>query len=66
MKLARPTRKMIRAKCSDCLLLKANKTHGYDCGCPDCPLYPAQPWRGREMAARLMDSIDRRMAEAKR
>lgn len=51
--LALPTRAMIRRMCSDCLCLEANRANGWDCEVPDCPLYPAMPWRGRQMPERL-------------
>ena len=53
LRLARPTRKMVRAHCADCLCLAVNQCYGFDCGVETCSLYPAMPWRGRSMPGRL-------------
>ena len=64
VRLERPTRAMIRAKCAACLDLPSPRSHGYDCLVADCALYSAMPWRGREMATRLKDPVERSGASA--
>ena len=47
MSIPTPTQ-AVRQQCAWCLGV-ARHQHGWDCLSPGCPLYPAMPWRGRDL-----------------
>ena len=55
----------VRAECRSCLSIPKGGS-GYDCLDPSCPLYPAQPWRGRDLPKSLQPPNDSPPDEAEK
>ncbi|MBM3497412.1 MAG: hypothetical protein FJX74_01960 [Armatimonadetes bacterium] len=64
MEMHKTPKQLIHERCRWCLNI-AQRGRGWDCRCPACALYPAMPWRGRDLPKRLQPQGGTRAEEGK-